>query len=54
MASGLFFPNTGSTQCSSLQVEMFQLSGLELHHPVLRSPRYSTVSTVADEVRLTD
>ena len=53
MASGLFFPH----HCfADYKKYCFQFPGLELHHPVLRSSRYSTVSTVGDQdwLRLTD
>ena len=53
MASGLFSPTTAFTNYKKY---CFQFPGLELHHPVLRSSRYSTVSTVGDQdwLRLTD
>ena len=46
-------PLSGPAQYCSLKGDFFQLAGVELHHPVLRSPRYSPVSTVGAQVRLT-
>ena len=47
-------PLSSPAQYCSLKGDFFQLAGVELHHPVLRSPRYSPVSTVGAEVSLTD
>ena len=61
MASGLFpsppptnptSPNN-PTRIIKRRQNLFQWAGVELHHSVLRSPRYSSVSTVGDEVQLT-
>ena len=62
MASGLFpsppptnptSPNN-PTRIIKRRQNLFQWAGVELHHSVLRSPRYSSVSTVGDEVQLAD